>query len=125
MVLVTRSGSTARRQEGPGSRGTPVTAAGPRLHRHLPARCRRHAARRVYTDHDTENSDDTADASESDQVHRARAVRGTATEFIELDPWGYPIVPNEPVPDDLIGLARKAAAACPTLALLIDKDQAA
>ena len=22
-------------------------------------------------------------------------------EFITLDPWGYPIVPDEPVPDDL------------------------
>ncbi len=42
-------------------------------------------------------------------------------EFIALDPWGYPIVPAEPVPDDLSGLARKAAAACPTLAMLIDK----
>lgn len=42
-------------------------------------------------------------------------------ELITLDPWGYPIVPAEPVPGDLSGLARKAAAACPTLALLIDK----
>ena len=46
-------------------------------------------------------------------------------EFIELDPWGYPIVPGDPVPDHLVGLARKAAAACPTLALLVDKDRAA
>jgi ferredoxin len=44
-------------------------------------------------------------------------------EFITLDPWGYPIVPGEPVPDELIGLARKAAAACPTLALLVDKSR--
>jgi len=42
-------------------------------------------------------------------------------EFITLDPWGYPIVPDEPVPDELKGLARRAAAACPTLALLIDR----
>jgi len=42
-------------------------------------------------------------------------------EFITLDPWGYPIVPARPVPDDLTGLARRAAADCPTLALLIDK----
>ncbi|HUZ53525.1 MAG TPA: ferredoxin [Streptosporangiaceae bacterium] len=42
-------------------------------------------------------------------------------EFITLDPWGYPIVPDEPVPDELIGLARKAAAACPTLALVVGK----
>ncbi len=44
-------------------------------------------------------------------------------EFIEPDPWGYPIVPGEPVPDDLEGLARKAVAACPTLALLVDEDR--
>ena len=42
-------------------------------------------------------------------------------EFITLDPWGYPIIPDEPVPEDLKGLARKAVAACPTLALLADK----
>jgi ferredoxin len=42
-------------------------------------------------------------------------------EFIGLDPWGYPIIPDEPVPDDLKSLARKAVATCPTLALLADK----
>ncbi len=42
-------------------------------------------------------------------------------EFVTLDPWGYPIIPDEPVPEDLKGLARKAVAACPTLALLADK----
>jgi ferredoxin len=41
-------------------------------------------------------------------------------EFIALDPWGYPIIPAEPVPDELGRLARKAAAACPALALRID-----
>ena len=45
-------------------------------------------------------------------------------EFIGLDPWGYPIVPDEPVPDELIALARRAAAACPTLAILISKGTA-
>jgi ferredoxin len=44
-------------------------------------------------------------------------------EFIELDPWGYPLVPSEPVPDDLEVLAMRAAAACPTLALLVDQDR--
>jgi ferredoxin len=42
-------------------------------------------------------------------------------EFITLDPWGYPIIPDEPVPEDLKRLAKKAVAACPTLALLSDK----
>ena len=41
-------------------------------------------------------------------------------EFLALDPWGYPIVPKEQLPDELVALARKAAAACPTLALLIE-----
>jgi ferredoxin len=44
-------------------------------------------------------------------------------EFIHLDPWGYPIVPGEPVPDDLEDLVRKAVAACPTLALLVHEDR--
>ena len=42
-------------------------------------------------------------------------------EFITLDQWGYPIIRDEPVPEDLKSLARKAVAACPTLALLADK----
>jgi ferredoxin len=44
-------------------------------------------------------------------------------EFIALDPWGYPIIPDEAVPDELKSLARKAVAACPTLALLADKSR--
>ncbi len=43
-------------------------------------------------------------------------------EFIALDPWGYPIVPAEPVPDELAWLARKAVTACPVLALLSGPD---
>ena len=42
-------------------------------------------------------------------------------ELITLDPWGYPIMPSGPVPDELIGLARKAVADCPTLALLFSR----
>jgi len=42
-------------------------------------------------------------------------------ELITLDPWGYPIMPAEPVPDELTGLARKAVAGCPTLALFVSK----
>ncbi|HEX4661603.1 MAG TPA: ferredoxin [Streptosporangiaceae bacterium] len=42
-------------------------------------------------------------------------------EFIRLDPWGYPIVPGTDLPDELIEHARLAAAACPTLALLVKK----
>ncbi len=44
-------------------------------------------------------------------------------EFITRDPWGYPIIPDEVVPEDVKSLARKAVAACPTLALLADKSR--
>lgn len=44
-------------------------------------------------------------------------------ELIELDPWGYPIVSDESVPDDLEILVGKAVAACPTLALLVEADR--
>jgi ferredoxin len=42
-------------------------------------------------------------------------------EFLALDPWGYPIVPSEPVPDELLRLARRAVSDCPTLAILLDQ----
>lgn len=44
-------------------------------------------------------------------------------EFIRLDPWGYPIVPRADLPADLVEHARLAAAARPTLALLIDRQR--
>jgi ferredoxin len=40
-------------------------------------------------------------------------------EIISLDPWGYPVIADGPVPPQLARLARRAAAACPTLALLV------
>jgi ferredoxin len=42
-------------------------------------------------------------------------------EIIELDPWGYPILMSVEVPRGLVEHARRAAAACPVLALLVDK----
>ena len=42
-------------------------------------------------------------------------------ELITLDPWGYPILPARPVPEELIGLAKKAVADCPTLALFVSR----
>ena len=45
-------------------------------------------------------------------------------ELITADPWGYPIIAEGPVPRELIPLARRAAAACPTLALLLSQDRA-
>jgi len=44
-------------------------------------------------------------------------------ELIRADPWGYPIVAPGSVPDDLLPLARRAVAACPTLALLLDPEK--
>jgi ferredoxin len=39
-------------------------------------------------------------------------------ELITLDPWGYPLLTGEEVPRALADHARRAADACPTLALL-------
>jgi ferredoxin len=41
-------------------------------------------------------------------------------ERIELDEWGYPIVAGESVPPELLKHARRAIAACPTLALRLE-----
>ena len=41
-------------------------------------------------------------------------------ECITLDDWGYPIVDGVPVPERLVEHARRAAAACPTFALLLE-----
>ncbi len=43
-------------------------------------------------------------------------------ELIRLDPWGYPIVGSAEVPRELASHARRAAAACPTLALLTESE---
>ena len=45
-------------------------------------------------------------------------------EWIELDDWGYPIVDGAPIPPELLGLAQRAADACPTLALLLERNAA-
>jgi ferredoxin len=42
-------------------------------------------------------------------------------ELIAMDPWGYPIVPRGELDDELVELARKAVAACPVLALTMEK----
>lgn len=38
-------------------------------------------------------------------------------EIVRLDDWGFPIVADGAVPRDLTDHARRAVAACPTLAL--------
>ncbi len=42
-------------------------------------------------------------------------------EMIELDEWGYPVLDERPIPADMLEHARRAAAACPTLALLVER----
>jgi ferredoxin len=43
-------------------------------------------------------------------------------ELIELDDWGYPIIGNGGVvPAELEDYAQRAADACPTLALLLER----
>jgi ferredoxin len=42
-------------------------------------------------------------------------------ELIRLDDWGFPIIEVAEVPPELAALARRAADACPTLALLLER----
>jgi ferredoxin len=42
-------------------------------------------------------------------------------ELIELDPWGYPIVPRAELSDEMLPHARRAVASCPALALIVQK----
>ena len=44
-------------------------------------------------------------------------------EAITLDDWGYPIVDGRPLPPELLDHARRAAQACPTFALLLERDR--
>jgi ferredoxin len=46
-------------------------------------------------------------------------------ERIRLDEWGYPIVKDGEVPRELEALARRAADACPTLALALENERGA
>ena len=40
-------------------------------------------------------------------------------ELIWLDEWGYPVIEDHPLTAELEPLARRAVAACPTLALAL------
>jgi ferredoxin len=44
-------------------------------------------------------------------------------ERVVLDDWGYPVVDGEPIPPALETLARRAASACPTLAIRLRADR--
>ncbi len=44
-------------------------------------------------------------------------------ELVWLDPWGYPVIDQNGVAPELIGLARRAVSSCPELALrLVEVD---
>ena len=43
-------------------------------------------------------------------------------EIITSDDWGYPIIASKPLPPELLRPARRAVAACPTLALLLRQE---
>jgi ferredoxin len=45
-------------------------------------------------------------------------------ERITLDEWGYPIVDGSPLQPDQVEHAMRAARACPTFALLVERDRA-
>jgi ferredoxin len=44
-------------------------------------------------------------------------------ELVSLDEWGYPLLSEEPVPVQLRRAARRAVAACPTLALQVADEE--
>jgi ferredoxin len=46
-------------------------------------------------------------------------------ERVTLDDWGYPIVDPTPIPPSLDKDAKRAAAACPMLALLLSEARTA
>lgn len=43
-------------------------------------------------------------------------------ERITLDPWGYPILDERPLEPELVSHAKRAAQACPTFALLFERN---
>jgi ferredoxin len=44
-------------------------------------------------------------------------------ERIELDEWGYPVIDGAPLDRSLVSHARRAAQACPTFALLLERER--
>ncbi|HZQ28668.1 MAG TPA: ferredoxin [Acidimicrobiales bacterium] len=42
-------------------------------------------------------------------------------ERITLDDWGYPIIDPTPIPPELLAHAKRTVAACPALALALER----
>jgi ferredoxin len=49
---------------------------------------------------------------------------GLLPERITADDWGYPLIDGRPLAPELVAHARRAAAACPTLALKLARTDA-
>ena len=49
----------------------------------------------------------------------------SAPDLIALDDWGYPVLPDGPVPRDLVDQAEKAINDCPMLALAWESKRTA
>jgi ferredoxin len=50
---------------------------------------------------------------------------GLFPEMITLDEWSYPVLAGGDIPEHLLAHARRAVAACPTLALALVRGSAA
>ena len=44
-------------------------------------------------------------------------------ERITLDEWGYPLIDGRPLEPSLLDHAKRAAQACPTFALLVERER--
>ncbi|MFZ0666291.1 MAG: ferredoxin [Acidimicrobiales bacterium] len=44
-------------------------------------------------------------------------------EMVTLDEWGYPMVSGEPVPHELVAMAKKAARDCPRRAFMLSEKR--
>jgi ferredoxin len=44
-------------------------------------------------------------------------------ERITLDEWGYPVLDDGPLEGAVLDHAKRAAAACPTFALLVERER--
>ena len=44
-------------------------------------------------------------------------------EWVTLDDWGYPIIDERAIPPAMLEHARRAVDACPTLALILERDR--
>src|SRR5947209_13896725 len=122
-----RSGGGSRRVPSPRRRGALLAE----LARHVPA-----GARPAPPRWSLSRAPACAAVAVADPGHMAMSVRlrvdpiicdghGVCAELfperLSLDDWGYPVVDTEPIGRDLLAHARRAVAACPVLALTLER----